>query len=149
MNIRKMKYTDIQAVCLFEEKQMFPDRWNYSQFADSLLSDKYTCFIAEDENTGEILGTVAINFSLEEADLVNVLVAHKLRRTGLGSTLIEKVFEMCREIELKKLFLEVRESNLPAIKMYLKFGFKKISQRKKYYSDGETAIIMVKDFSYV
>ena len=52
----------------------------------------------------------------------------------------------CAARELKKLFLEVRESNLPAISLYEKYGFIKISQRKKYYKDGENADVMLKRF---
>ena len=147
MTVRKWKYTDIRRVAEFEEKQMFPDRWTYNQLASSFLSDKFKGFLIESDE-GEIVGTVALNFGLDEADLVNVLVAARIRKTGLGSMLMQTALDECEKIELKRLFLEVRESNIPAIKLYEKFGFEKISQRKKYYKDGETAIIMCKNFDY-
>lgn len=147
MTVRKWKYTDIRRVAEFEEKQMFPDRWTYNQLASSFLSDKFKGFLIEADD-GEIVGTVALNFGLDEADLVNVLVAARIRKTGLGSMLMQTALDECEKIELKRLFLEVRESNIPAIKLYEKFGFEKISQRKKYYKDGETAIIMCKNFDY-
>ena len=147
MTVRKWKYTDIRRVAEFEEKQMFPDRWTYNQLASSFLSDKFKGFLIETDD-GEIVGTVALNFGLDEADLVNVLVAARIRKTGLGSMLMQTALDECEKIELKRLFLEVRESNIPAIKLYEKFGFEKISQRKKYYKDGETAIIMCKNFDY-
>ena len=61
---------------------------------------------------------------------------------------MEEMFKDCREKELKTLFLEVRESNYPAINLYEKSGFKEVSRRKNYYKDGETAIVMKKEFSY-
>lgn len=147
MTLRQWKYTDIAKVAEFEEKQMFPDRWTYNQLAESFLSDKFKGFLLETDD-GEIVGTIALNFGLDEADLVNVLVAARLRKTGLASTLMQTALAECEKIELNKLFLEVRESNVPAIRLYEKFGFEKISQRKKYYKDGETAIVMRKTFDY-
>lgn len=146
MIIRDWKYTDIAAIAAFEEKQMFPDRWSFSQLADSVLSDKFKGILAEEG--GEIVATAAINFGLDEADLVNVLVAAKIRKRGVGSAMLEALLEECKKRELKKLFLEVRESNIPAIALYKKYGFEKISERKKYYGDGETAVVMVKNFDY-
>ena len=54
----------------------------------------------------------------------------------------------CAEIELKTLFLEVRESNMPAINLYQKYGFTQVGKRPKYYRDGETALVMKKEFKY-
>ena len=61
---------------------------------------------------------------------------------------MQTIMDECENLELKKLFLEVRESNEVAINLYIKFGFKKISKRTKYYDDGETAVIMLKEFDY-
>lgn len=146
MTVREWKYTDVNAIAEFEKKQMFPDSWNFSQLADSVLSDGFLGLLAEEN--GEIIATAAINFGLDEADLVNILVAARLRKRGVASQLLDALLCECRKRELKKLFLEVRESNIPAIKLYTKYGFVKISERKKYYGDGETAIVMVKDFDY-
>lgn len=88
----------------------------------------------------------AIGFNLDEADLEIVLVAKERRRQGLGGALMDALMAECAARELKKLFLEVRESNLPAVSLYKKYGFEKISQRKKYYGDGENADVMLKEF---
>ncbi len=147
MTVRQWKYTDIKKIAEFEEKQMFPDRWTYNQLAESFLNDKFKGFLLETDD-GEIIGTIALNFGLDEADLVNVLVAARLRKTGLATLLMRTVLDECEKIELNKLFLEVRESNVPAIRLYEKFGFERISKRNNYYGDGENAIVMRKTFDY-
>lgn len=147
MTVRNWKYTDISKIAEFEEKQMFPDRWTYNQLAESFLNDKFKGFLLETDD-GEIVGTIALNFGLDEADLVNVLVAARLRKTGLATLLMQTALAECEKIELNRLFLEVRESNIPAIRLYEKFGFERISQRKGYYKDGETAVVMRKVFDY-
>ena len=144
MNIRRWKYTDIAPLEKFQLEAGFPDRWNYNILAQSFLSDRFFGLLAEEN--GEIAGMAAIGFNLDEADLEIVLVAKERRRQGLGGALMDALMAECAARELKKLFLEVRESNLPAVSLYKKYGFEKISQRKKYYGDGENADVMLKEF---
>lgn len=145
MIYRRWVYTDIKKIADFQQK-VFPDAWNFSQLAESFLSGHFYGYLCEDEN--EIVACSAINFGFDDADLVNILVAHSYRNQKIASTLMEEMFKDCREKELKTLFLEVRESNYPAINLYEKSGFKEVSRRKNYYKDGETAIVMKKEFSY-
>ena len=144
MKLRRWKYTDISEIAEFQVREEFPDRWNYNMLAESFLSERFYGVLAEEK--GEIVGVVAIGFNLDEADLELVLVAKSLRRQGVGKSLMDELMKECAARELKKLFLEVRESNLPAISLYEKYGFIKISQRKKYYKDGENADVMLKRF---
>ena len=60
--------------------------------------------------------------------------------------LIENAINELKNQDLNKVLLEVRESNLPAKNLYIKHGFEQISIRKKYYSDGENAVILIKEF---
>ncbi len=145
MKYRRWIYTDIVKIAEFQKKH-FPDAWTYQQLADSFLNGRFYGYLVEEE--GEIIACSAINFSLEDADLVNVLVAHSYRNMGIATNLIKEMFDDCKKMELKSLFLEVRASNYPAINLYEKNGFKEISKRLNYYKDGETAIIMKKEFDY-
>ena len=94
------------------------------------------------------MGTVCYDLSIEEGDILHIVVKKEERKKGIATSLLERAFEEVKKIELKALFLEVRESNIPAIKTYEKAGFTKIAERKNYYSDKETAIVMKKEFSY-
>jgi ribosomal-protein-alanine N-acetyltransferase len=75
-----------------------------------------------------------------------VVVLKSKRGQGIGSVLIEEALNKIQNAGIKKVFLEVRENNLPAIGAYKKFGFNQISVRKKYYLDGENALVMLKEF---
>lgn len=70
-------------------------------------------------------------------DVISIAVSETYRRTGVGSKLLKSVLTQKTE-----LFLEVRESNINAIAFYKNYGFNSVGIRKKYYSDGENAIIM-------
>ena len=71
-------------------------------------------------------------------------VDENYRRLGIGSQLIQE-FEKNLPEYINDIFLEVRESNSPAIGLYEKYGFKKISIRKNFYSNpDENAVVMIK-----
>lgn len=76
-------------------------------------------------------------------DLDEIFVEENERKNGIGSALLDRFICDTGGVE-KKIFLEVRKSNIIAIGLYKKFGFVKISERKKYYTDGEDAIVMLK-----
>lgn len=70
-------------------------------------------------------------------DIISISVKENFRRAGVGGELLKSVLAIKTE-----LFLEVRESNTQAISLYKKYGFNSVGSRKKYYPDGENAIIM-------
>ncbi len=77
--------------------------------------------------------------------LVSIAVRPPYRRIGIGSKLLEETIKVMREFyKAESIYLEVRISNAPAIKLYEKFGFKKARIVKGYYADGEDAYIMVR-----
>lgn len=70
-------------------------------------------------------------------DIISIAVRDECRRAGVGGELLKSVL-----VTKTELFLEVRESNTQAISFYKKYGFNSVGNRKKYYPDGENAIIM-------
>ncbi|MDR2553897.1 MAG: ribosomal protein S18-alanine N-acetyltransferase [Fibromonadaceae bacterium] len=77
-----------------------------------------------------------------ECELLSVAVEPAERGKGFAKTLIEYCCSELAKLGVEKFFLEVRESNIAAISLYKKMGFKKISERKKYYANEEAAIVM-------
>ncbi len=79
------------------------------------------------------------------AHLVSIAVLEEYRRRGIGSKLLENSIRAALEIyDAESMYLEVRVSNEPAIRLYEKYGFKKVRIIKGYYMDGEDAYVMVK-----
>ncbi|MBE5756918.1 MAG: ribosomal-protein-alanine N-acetyltransferase [Clostridiales bacterium] len=145
MTIRSWEFVDLIKITDFH-KENFIDAWSYAQLASSFLRENFKGFLIEKD--GEIVATVCYDLSIEDGDILSIVVKKEERKKGLATLLIEKVFNEVQKIELKALFLEVRVSNMPAIKTYEKAGFIKIAERKNYYPDKETAIVMKKEFSY-
>ena len=89
------------------------------------------------------IGNIAAWLILDEIQINDVLVDEAYRRNGIASAMLEKLFDFACEHACKKITLEVREGNTPAIKLYKKHGFKQVGMRENYYQDnGENAILM-------
>jgi ribosomal-protein-alanine acetyltransferase len=78
----------------------------------------------------------------DECELLSIAVEAAERGKGFAKMLMEHCQEKLAAAGIKKFFLEVREGNAVAISLYKKFGYEKIAERKEYYRNKETAIIM-------
>ncbi len=141
MTVREWKYEDILAVTNLE-KQCFPDAWTYKAYADSFLTGLFHGVLAEED--GKLVGYGFITCVFEVADLDRIAVAPEKRGTGVGKEILNALFDVAKSLGTERMMLEVRESNAPAIALYEKSGFTRISKREKYYGDGETALVYEK-----
>ena len=126
------------------ETSVYPHPWSRGNFTDSLDSD-YHGWTLRDED-GALAGYFLLMTALDEAHLLNVAVAAQRQRNGLGRYLIEKVVACARGLSMASILLEVRPSNLRALKVYERYGFTEIGRRKNYYpahhGQREDAIVM-------
>ncbi|MCE4599167.1 MAG: ribosomal protein S18-alanine N-acetyltransferase [Desulfurococcales archaeon] len=77
--------------------------------------------------------------------LVSIAVLREYRGRGIGSSLLSETIRVMRNVyKVESIFLEVRVSNEVAIRLYERYGFKKVRLIKGYYKDGEDAFVMVK-----
>lgn len=116
----------------------FSDCWTQSQYLSYFNSGRSFGIKAVKDNN--IIGFIILSVGLDDADVELLYVEKEFRNLGIASELILTALDSLKDKE--KIFLEVRESNIPAINLYKKFGFEEISTRKKYYSDGEDAIVL-------
>jgi ribosomal-protein-alanine N-acetyltransferase len=83
---------------------------------------------------------------LDEIHIGNLAVAPAYQRHGVASALIKNILNLGQQWKVVRVSLEVRQSNEAAIRLYLRFGFKEVAIRRKYYTQPiEDAIVMVKD----
>mgnify|MGYP002728572383 FL=1 len=116
----------------------FDDFWKPQNLKSELqnVSSKY---IVAKEN-GKIVGFAGIWYSVDDAHITNIVVRKSYRNKGIGSLLLEKLIELAKT--KTSLTLEVNTKNEIAQKLYLKYGFKNLGIRKKYYDGIEDAYIM-------
>ncbi len=76
--------------------------------------------------------------------LVSIAVLREYRRRGIGSALLEETIRVMKHVyKVEAVFLEVRVSNEPAIRLYKRYGFRVGRRIPHYYRDGEDAYVMV------
>ncbi|HVJ90014.1 MAG TPA: ribosomal protein S18-alanine N-acetyltransferase [Labilithrix sp.] len=93
--------------------------------------------------TGEVVGYILFWHVVDELHLLNVAVATNARRCGIGRALVENLLAYAREHSAVKVLLEVRASNVAAIRLYEGLGFSRFNVRARYYSDGEDGVEMM------
>ena len=120
----------------------FDNFWSYNVLKQELENSNTTYIMAREKE--QIIGFAGISVCLDEATLNNIVVKKSCRGKGIGGELLESIIELCSDMKMKSLTLEVDTQNLPAINLYKKFGFKNLGTRKKYYNNTNDAFIMTK-----
>ena len=147
-NLKEFEYDyfgeeDIDIV-LDIERQSNPFPWTIKNFKDCVEKGYYSLVLKEAK---QVIGFAILSVSTEESHLLNIGLTSSRRGQGLGRELLEKMIMAAEVMGSKKIFLEVRVSNIIAIDLYKASGFKEIGLRKNYYriKDGrEDAILMSK-----
>lgn len=142
MTVKNLYKEDIFSI-LEVYSDNFPDGWNKDMLTTAFDGGRFLCLGAEDN--GVLLGVITVSLGLDDADIEGVVTKREFLRRGVAKTLIKSAMDEIKSLNLKKVFLEVRESNTFAKNLYESFGFSPVSVRKKYYSDGENAVVMVKE----
>ncbi len=141
MILRACNQTDVKALAKLE-RECFSMPWNERMLVGAFSRIDFVCFILEE--AGETVGYVCGTTLFETAELARIAVARSHRRKGLGEKLLDAFIACVKERGAQQVFLEVRESNAPAIALYEKRGFEKGRVRAKYYENGENGLEMKK-----
>lgn len=149
--VRSARMEDIDAL-VFIDHASFSIPWSKESLQtfvqDGLHRD---CFVAViTEAPKRIIGYVAIQFVADEAEISNIAVCPDARGRGAGRAMLEKAVDSLFERGVEAIFLEVRESNAAAKKLYESCGFEPVGRRKDYYSNPlEDALLYCKRMKVV
>ncbi len=139
--IEDMRLEDLPGVQLVENAS-FPLPWPANAFRHELTQNKNAHYIVAKEGD-HIVGYAGLWLSLDEAHITTFAVLPDHRRRKIGERMLLSLFERAEKLGAEWLTLEVRASNLPAQRLYEKYGFRSAGIRRRYYSDNnEDAIIM-------
>ena len=143
-NIRKATIDDI--IGLKELEKACFDEHIRENFEYVLNSKDHIIYLCEtnDGFVKNIVGYAGASISYEQGDILSVCTDISFRKRSIAYVLMDTLLESLKDLKVEKVFLEVEEGNFPALKLYEKLGFKKISERKNYYGD-KAAIIMQKN----
>lgn len=130
------------------EKESFGSPWTEGMFKDELRTRHSQCLVARMRQGDKtfIGGYMIFWVVADEAHLHNIAVKKEFRRQGLAYQFLAVMKQISRQVGVKAQTLEVRESNIAAIKLYRKCGFVVKGKRPLYYTDTqEDALIMWAD----
>ena len=131
---------DVEAI-LEIENASFTSPWTAGMFLETLASTAGEGYVLE--SRAKILGYMIFYSLQDEAHILNIAVAPHVRGHGHGEKILAETIALFRERGIRDIYLDVREGNHSARKLYLKLGFHTIGRRKKYYSEsGEDALVM-------
>lgn len=148
--IDEMKEADMPEVLDIEEAS-FIAPWSKDLFIKELNNSFSHNLVARRTGDGfpGILGYIVFWDVADETHLLDLAVHPECRRTGIARSLLEAMLSASKEAGKRRVLLELRQDNVKGLSLYSSFSFKEIGIRKKYYSDGEDAIVMDLDLTTV
>ena len=151
-NIRPFKPSDLDQVMKIN-RECLPENYASLFFINLYKRFPATFIVAELDNklVGYIMCRIETgvpSFKLlgitKKGHIISIAVLPKYHRKGIGYALIQQATEAMVNYKAKECYLEVRESNKPAVFLYKKLGFEIARTIRNYYADGEDAFLMAK-----
>jgi len=144
VTIRAAALEDVPAILALEQKAPGAAHWTSEEY--NKLVDSGVVLVAEKAEAsgqaGRLCGFICAKALAGEWEIENVVVAPAERRRGIADALIGELIARARSEAASAIFLEVRESNAPARRLYEKHGFREAGRRRAYYSNPlEDAIV--------
>lgn len=138
--IREMREEDVPSVSEIEGLS-FSQPWSKTSFLSEIHKSRSISRVAVLDSA--VVGYICAELVTDEGHILNLGVHPDYRRKGISTALVASVIEVLRQRSCRVLFLEVRASNHAARRLYERFGFSVVGERKNYYvSPVEDAVIM-------
>ncbi len=138
---RAMRASDLDLV-VHNETVAYQHPWSKRVFNDCLRAG-YECWVLASKD--KIIGHGVLALGYEECHLLTLCLHPQFQRHGYGRRMLRHLLERGAEKEARACFLEVRQTNKEAKKLYLSMGFIQVGERTNYYPSHEgreDAIIM-------
>ncbi len=144
LELRRLELDDLDAIEAIE-RVSYRTPWSRSMFASELAKPSSLSLGAVDEH-GVLVGYLVLSRYVDAWHVMNVAVAPGERRSGVASALLSHLLDVTRDDAQRGYTLEVRVSNIGAIRLYERFGFTARGVRRAYYTDNrEDALVMWRD----
>jgi [ribosomal protein S18]-alanine N-acetyltransferase len=144
LRIEPMTVDDIPAVHAIE-RSSFVVPWPDDAYRNELVTNRLASYVVA-RGGDEVVGFAGLWVMVDEAHITTFAVHPRWRRRGVGQRLLLRLLELANDRRAREATLEVRLSNMPARRLYEKYGFRPVGIRPRYYSDnGEDALIMTTD----
>jgi [ribosomal protein S18]-alanine N-acetyltransferase len=142
MRIRRAIPADIPAMMALEKHAATAAHWSAEQYETAFSGEAPSRVVLIIEEEAGVQGFITGRALDEEWEIENIAVGGPARRRGLGTRLLGEFLDLARGRGADAVFLEVRESNLAARRLYEKWAFEESGRRKRYYREPEEDAIV-------
>ena len=143
--IAPMTVAHIRSAMQYENDMFGTEAWTESGYRDELADVQHRHYlVAEDADSGDLLGWGGIRVVGAEADIVTVGVVPPARRRGVARQLIAAMLAEAVDRQVREVFLEVRVDNDAARALYASEGFEVLGVRRGYYENGRVDAVTMR-----
>lgn len=141
IQIRPMQREDLAMVSALDQLS-FSEPWPPTTFAYELTTTYSICLVAVDPSA-QVIGAIVTWLVVDEAHIATIAVHPDHQNQGIGSALLASALLIASRRGARSSLLEVRRSNLAALKLYRHFGYRTVGVRKNYYQNNhEDALLL-------
>lgn len=138
ITINFAKTEHLNLISEFEINEFHDEAYSFDTLSD-IMKDNYLLKnndnIFEISNEEDLIGYIIFHITEDFTDIYKIFIRDNDKRKGYATDLLNKVIELAKRYNSKKIMIEVRSKNVSAINFYIKNGFEKISVRKYYYKN--------------
>jgi len=147
VTVRPATPDDVPVIAALEAANLGPDAWTFGLVEEGVQGALPTIRYLVAEVDDEVVGHAVASIVADIAELQRIAVDPAHRRRGLAAALLGAVVAEATQGGADRLLLEVRENNAGAIGFYAAHDFVEIDRRPRYYRDGTTAVVMLRELS--
>ena len=140
ISIKQINEKDIELCSELDSNTI--SLWTKKQWYNEFKKDGTKIFGLLIKNL--VIAICVFQVVLDEAQINYFVVNKKFRKKGFGSYLMSYLIQKCEKLNIKKILLEVSQSNVTAERFYSRFDFYTVGIRKNYYKDGSHALLKEK-----
>jgi ribosomal-protein-alanine N-acetyltransferase len=143
ITVRPMRWWDVETVQALDADLFGPTAWTPAAFWSELAAGPTRWYVVAEDDGGALAGYAGLLVPGPEADVQTIAVAPSAQGRGVGTRLLRALTERAARSGARSLLLEVRADNAPAVALYQREGFERISVRRRYYQPGDVdALVM-------
>jgi ribosomal-protein-alanine N-acetyltransferase len=146
--LRALRPADVPVIAELEQR-LFPlDAWPLEMFVDEVSQPTRSYLVAEAGPAAEpgtdtrVVGYCGVMCVDTMADIQTIAVTPEHEGRGIGTAMLTQMIDEAGRRGAEQVLLEVRSDNLRARALYVRFGFRHIHTRPRYYRDGADALVM-------
>lgn len=145
-SLREVRWQDLESLAAHEHELFGAEAWSLSSWWGELAGRPRREYVLAEDESG-LLGYAGLDHAGETSDVMTIAVLPRARRAGLGRRLLEEL--VCRAAAggARRLLLEVRADNEPALRLYSSRGFSRLRSRRGYYPGGVDALVLSLDLT--